>query len=220
MKVAGIDGCKKGWIAVLLEGKTIVEVKGFKDFEAVVGGLGGVEFIGIDIPLGLPVTGDRKADILARERLGSRWNTVFMALPRNVLKAPDYGAAKGLAEPGKKPSLQLWGIREKILEVNDHPGLDSRFFEVHPEVSFCQMAGEPLPSKKTWNGFWRRFELLAREGIELPTNVEDEAGEAGPDDVPDAAAAAWTALRKSEGRAVSLPAPPEKLGGREVAIWF
>lgn len=38
MKVAGIDGCKKGWIAVVLEGTHVVEIKVFEDFGAVVGG--------------------------------------------------------------------------------------------------------------------------------------------------------------------------------------
>jgi predicted RNase H-like nuclease len=222
MRVAGIDGYKKGWVAVVLEGKAVFEVRVFEDFGAIISSLRGVEFIGIDIPLGLPVTGDREADVLARRRLGSRWNTVFMVPPLRVLKARDYEAAKELAEPGKKPSLQLWGIRHKILQVNDHADLDLRFFEVHPEVSFFEMAGgtEPLPSKRTWGGFWRRFELLAKEGIEIPKKLENGAGEAGPDDVLDAAAAAWTALRKSEGRAKSLPDPPEALGGRANAIWF
>jgi predicted RNase H-like nuclease len=220
IRVAGIDGCKKGWIAVLLEGRTVVEVIVFENFDAVVARLGGVPYIGIDIPLGLSETGDRQADVLARKRLGSRGGAVFRVPPRRILEAADYDMAKGLAKAGKRPSRQLWGIRQKILQVNDHPGLDSRFCEVHPEISFREMAGEPLPSKKSWNGLWRRVDLLAREGIELPKNLVNDAGEAGPDDVLDAAAAAWTALRKSEGRAIPRPDPPEMLGDREAAIWF
>jgi predicted RNase H-like nuclease len=194
-------------------------IKVFEDFGAVVGGLVGVEFIGIDIPIGLPEIGERLADLRARELLGNRGNTVFVVPPRRVLRGPDYETAKLLAKAGKMPSLQLWGIRKKILEVNDHPGLDFRFFEVHPEVTFSKMAGKPLPSKKTWDGLWRRHDLLANVGIEIPKNLGKGPGEAGPDDVLDAASAAWTALRKSKGEATSLPDPPERMEGREVAIW-
>jgi predicted RNase H-like nuclease len=38
--------------------------------------------------------------------------------------------------------------------------------------------------------------------------------------VLDAAAAAWTAHRISEGLAQSLPEPPELVEGYPVAIWF
>ena len=61
--------------------------------------------------------------------------------------------------------------------------------------------------------------MLRANGIVLP----DELGEAGkipPDDVLDAAAASWNADRVARGLAVSLPDPPEPIGGREVAIWY
>jgi predicted RNase H-like nuclease len=162
VKIAGIDGCKRGWIAVVLEGTTVVEVRVFENFKAVVQGLVGVKFIGIDIPLGLSEAGGRRADHLVKELLGGRGNTVFIVPPGRVLRAPDYETAKQLADSGKMPSLQLWGISRKILEVNDDPGLDDRFFEVHPEVTFFEMAGrKPLPSKRTWDGLWSRHDLLA-----------------------------------------------------------
>ncbi|KAA0253519.1 MAG: DUF429 domain-containing protein [Acidobacteria bacterium] len=219
MKVAGIDGTSNGWVAVVLQGGKVAAVRPFADFASAIEGLRDTRFIAIDIPIGLPRTGPRQADVLARKRLGVRGSSVFTVPPRRVLEAADYEAAKRIAAPGRKPSRQVFGIREKILQVNDSPLLDSRVFEVHPEVSFCEMAGEPLPSKKTWNGLWRRIHLLAREGIDLPKDF-GEAADARPDDVLDAAAAAWTALRKSARRAGSLPDPPETLAGRQVAIWF
>lgn len=180
-----------------------------------------VEFIGIDIPLGIPENGGRRADSLVRKHLGSRGSTVFEVPPRRVLEAHDYETAKERAKPGKQPSIQLWGISKKILQVNDHTGLDSRFFEVHPEVSFFEMAGKrPLPSKKSWDGIWRRVELLGDAGIKIQMCLGTGPGEAGPDDVLDAAAAAWTALRRSIGKAVPLPDPPQRLGSRDVAIWY
>ena len=90
--------------------------------------------------------------------------------------------------------------------------------EVHPEVSFTQLAGEPLPRKKTWAGAARRRELLEKEGIVLPGDL-GPAGEAAVDDILDAAVAAWTARRVHAATAIPLPDPPEPLGGIEAAIW-
>jgi len=59
--------------------------------------------------------------------------------------------------------------------------------------------------------------LLAGQEIRLPEELEEGLG---IDDVLDAAAAAWSALRKAKGTALSLPASPEIIDGRPVAIWY
>jgi len=46
------------------------------------------------------------------------------------------------------------------------------------------------------------------------------AGQAAPDDVLDAAVAAWTAARKANGEAATLPPEPPLRDGRAVAIWY
>jgi predicted RNase H-like nuclease len=75
-------------------------------------------------------------------------------------------------------------------------------------------------SKRTWNGHQQRRELLARRGVELSAGL-GAAGQAGADDVLDAAAAAWTALRVANGTAECLPAAPETFSdGIACAIWF
>lgn len=74
--------------------------------------------------------------------------------------------------------------------------------------------------KKSWNGQMERRFLLASEGIVLPDQLVGASGEIPVDDVLDAAAMAWTARRVAEGRAESLPDPPELIGGRPTAIWY
>ncbi|MEU8613516.1 DUF429 domain-containing protein, partial [Actinoplanes sp. NPDC048791] len=111
--------------------------------------------------------------------------------------------------------------RPKLLEANAiwerHPGL---LFEAHPEVSFRQMAGEPLAyAKKTWTGQARRRQLLAKHGIVLPDQL-GPAGQAPPDDILDAAAVAWSAHRMATGAAQSHPSPPEENNGARIAIWY
>ena len=96
---------------------------------------------------------------------------------------------------------------------------DDRVFEVHPEVSFCGLAGEWLGwSKKSWNGLLLRRRLLADAGIVLPDAIPDLAA-AVADDIVDAAVVAWSARRIASGEARALPDPPEEFGGRRVAIW-
>jgi predicted RNase H-like nuclease len=91
---------------------------------------------------------------------------------------------------------------------------------VHPELSFCTLAGRPLPvAKDTWNGAALRRRLLHRAGLDLPDDL-GEAGRAQVDDLLDAAVVAWTCRRLLQGQAVSWPDPPEPgPGGRPIAIW-
>jgi predicted RNase H-like nuclease len=103
-------------------------------------------------------------------------------------------------------SRQAWALRAKILEaeafITDHPNT----IEVHPEVCFRAMKGEPLNfSKKTWNGQMERRALLSAKGIDLPDQLDEITGKAPPDDLLDAAAAAWTAWRCVRGRGEALP---------------
>ncbi len=118
-------------------------------------------------------------------------------------------------------SKQSFGLAPKILEVDEIARGDDRVVEVHPEVSFRGMAGQPLKySKKSWNGVSMRRLLLEQHDIVLPEDV-GEAGLAPVDDVLDAASAAWMADRIARSKAVSLPNPPEQLpDGRQAAIWY
>jgi predicted RNase H-like nuclease len=96
-----------------------------------------------------------------------------------------------------------------------------RLVEVHPEVSFAAMAGRPLAHrKKSWAGALERWELLAARGVALRGACGEAGALAAVDDLLDAAAVAWTALRVARGAAVSHPCPPERTpDGWPAAIW-
>ena len=83
------------------------------------------------------------------------------------------------------------------------------------------MAGAPLRSRKTtWAGAVQRRALLAQADILLDGDLGLAGEQAGVDDVLDAAAAAWTARRVSQGSARCLPGPPEVFSdGIPSAIW-
>lgn len=230
MGVVGVDGCRGGWVGVVLTesgdgepavvaGRTIGSI--LDEARAV----DAVDVVGVDIPIGLPVEGIRAADLAAERFLGARRTTIFRTPVREALEAPTLTQAIAVSRErtGAGISAQAYALRIRILEVAawlDGAAVDVR--EVHPEVSFSVMAGRTISTpKKTWNGMHERVAALARAGIRLPADIgrAGAAGGAGVDDVLDAAAAAWSARRIAAGDAVCFPDPPEDLGGRSVAIW-
>jgi predicted RNase H-like nuclease len=214
--VIGVDGWRGGWVAVALDGAG-VSVTAHATFAGVLDVAAGAAVIGVDIPIGLPDTPDRPADVAARAALAPHSSRVFPTFPRRILEAPSHSEAVLRCGEGPKISSQSFALRAKILEVDAHRS-DPRIHEVHPELSFAAMGGLPLPSKRSWNGASARRRLLAEVGIEIADELGD-AGRVPPDDVLDAAAAAWTAGRIALGQAICLPADPPLLDGRHVAIW-
>jgi predicted RNase H-like nuclease len=131
-------------------------------------------------------------------------------------------SALNLRATGKGLSQQAFALARKILEVDAWvPGARCEVIEVHPEVSFATMAGRPLTHpKSTWAGGEERRHLLARAGMQMAGDIGPAGEFAAVDDVLDAAAAAWTAKRYADGRAVGYPESPEEFGdGRSAAIW-
>ena len=221
--VVGVDAYRGGWVTVALHNGLVEGCGAYTRFEKLLNDHSDASVVGVDIPIGLPVSGAREADKLARTFIGPRRNSVFPPPPRSMLEAGTYRAALDLArELGVAGvSKQSFGLAPKMLEVDGIARRDKRVLEVHPEVSFRAMAGQPLTwSKKSWNGASMRRMVLAQHDIVLPDDL-GVAGLAAVDDVLDAAAAAWTAYRISRGKAASLPSPPEELAdGRKAAIWY
>jgi predicted RNase H-like nuclease len=212
--VAGVDGFRKGWVAVALDPSGDVQVSTHASFSEVLSSQARV--IAVDIPIDPPGLGVRQADAGARAFVGgSRASSVFTTPPREALEARTFAEANEIARTitGKGISQQAFALARKILEVHSLAEVDERVIEMHPEVSFRELAGEPVgESKHTAAGLARRRELLAAAGIVLPGAVPG-VPEA---DLLDAAAGAWTAARYAEGRASAFPPDQrERLG----AIW-
>ena len=213
MLVVGVDGYRRGWVAVALRDGRLAGASIHATIAEVTREFAAASVVAVDVPIGLPERGTRLADAAARAFLGARASSVFTTSIRTALEAPDYAAARVVA-PGT--SSQAYALGRKILEVDAVAHGDERLHEVHPEVSFRALAGTLLPPKKTWNGLQARRVALAAAGIALPDELPG-AGVAGADDVLDAAVAAWSAARIADGRAESLPAEAVDRVG---AIWF
>jgi predicted RNase H-like nuclease len=220
-RVLGVDACKGGWVGIALDDSRVDAyfATGIGELVVVADADGGVVVVAIDIPIGPPDNGYRQADVLARKELGALWPAVFMTPTRAALRAESYQAALEVCRrDGEKGiSVQAFGLRTRIKEVEDW-SKDAKWLvvEVHPEVSFKELAGKPLDvNKHTWAGIERRRGLLAKAGIQLPSDLGRAGRHAGVDDVLDAAAAAWSARRVVAGRARTLPAGPHP----HCAIW-
>jgi predicted RNase H-like nuclease len=199
-RVAGVDGCKGGWLAAL-DGGGEVEFQVHRDFRSVLSL--DASIIGVDIPIGLPHSEPRRADLLARTFVGPRWQSVFVTPPRAVLEAETHADATALCVKltGKGVSQQAFALRMRILEVDELASGDRRVVEVHPEVSFRALAGRPLPSKHTPEGKSARRELLGLDTAAVRPALEKDA--------LDAAIVAWTANRIAAGVAETLPDNPQ-----------
>lgn len=218
---AGVDAYRKGWIAVLLDQGSFAEAVVATQFRELIEHFGNADVIAVDIPLGTGDTYPRPADVAARKFVGQRRSSVFLTPPRSVLEAPDYSVARQLAREQFDigVSAQAYSLAPKILEVDQVARLDPRIIEAHPEVSFRAMAGDELQfPKTTWNGLKHREQLLAQRGIMLPSSLGD-AGATKPDDLVDAAAAAWTAHRYAAGSAERLPDVAQS-AEQDAVIWY
>jgi predicted RNase H-like nuclease len=211
--VAGVDGYRRGWVAVSLDPSGDVQVSSHATFAEVLSLQARV--IAVDIPIDPAGRGARPADAGARAFVGARASSVFATPPRAALEARTFAEANEIARTvtGQGISQQSYGLARKILEVHELAEPDERVIEMHPEVSFCALAGAPLAeSKHTVEGLERRRALLEAAGIRLP-GAFPGVPEA---DLLDAAAGAWTAARYARGEAT--PFPPEH-GDRLGAIW-
>jgi len=89
--IAGVDGTRTGWVAVLCEDDLssahAVCLDRLTDLPR------GLRVVAIDIPIGLSEKGPRQADHLARMALGPRRSSVFPTPVRAVLGARSWKAA-------------------------------------------------------------------------------------------------------------------------------
>ncbi len=204
--VAGVDGCKRGWVAVVLIDGRFREARLLEGVESAFAELADVSRIAIDVPIGY---GPREADGLARALVGG--SSVFSIPERERFEVP-------FAEGGGI-SAQAHALGDRIRHVTALAAGDARFREVHPELSFTAMNDMRRLRfrKKSAGGAFERLGLLRRHGINIDPGTLGPVATVPLDDLLDAAACAWTAARRD---AVPLPDPPELRDGHPVAIWY
>jgi predicted RNase H-like nuclease len=230
MWIAGIDGCRSGWICLSLELKTrevsARRVATLDDLDPA------LKVVGIDVPIGLSERGPRQADLLARAKLTRlRASSVFPCPIRPALGAGCWEEACDItyAHDGRKVSKQTYAILCKIREADalmrGTSLLRNALHEVHPEVSFAEWRGEPMPHRKqSPKGREERASLIrgsfGEGALEKAWSAVRGSGVAH-DDVVDAFAVLWTAERIFQGVARRLPeAAVADSCGLPMRIWF
>jgi predicted RNase H-like nuclease len=249
LKLAGVDGCKAGWIVVHRELDKPPSVSVLPSFQALLEALPDAT-IAVDMPIGLPdfsSRGGRGPEALVRPLLKARQSSVFAIPSRAALYADTsdfttieawYAAhrrasavAMETSDPPRGVSIQAFGIFAKIREIDSlliaRPDLRRRIFESHPEVAFCRLNGGkamalPKKIKGAVNpaGMEERKTLLCRHGYEKTFLDQAPPKGATGDDFLDAAAMMLIAGRIAGGEARPSPDPPlTDSYGIQVAIW-
>lgn len=216
--VAGIDGCRAGWVMVVLEidehGRNGLRPPSLHIRREAAELLDecrqrGIASVGIDSPIAYAADGKREAEIEGRRRLAHRRSTLFPSPCHAVLDTTSWDEALHVsrAVTGKGLSKQAFNLvaRSRQIRLALDPGEQPWCSEVHPELSFAAMAGRPLDSKKTEAGIDQRLQALQRSLAGCtPAIIDDLPPGVGIDDLLDALAAAWTASRLATGRAERL----------------
>ncbi|WP_436793780.1 DUF429 domain-containing protein [Actinospongicola halichondriae] len=218
--VLGVDGARGGWVGVRWDGTTTTPL-----FDLTLGGLcaqaGSVAVVAVDMPIVLTSDGRRACDDEVRPLLGPRRSSLFSPPAVGAIAVDDYAEANAWSKEhlGNGISKQAWMLVPKIREVQAFAAsTDLPIHETFPELSFLAMNGDrPMShAKRTWTGLASRLRLLDDHGL----SVDAEAGVAGAvaaDDMIDAAALAWSAMRIATGTARHAP---EQVSPERPSIWW
>jgi len=213
----GIDGCRDGWVVASSEfGFADLRFEITSDLGPIFAKAGVGTIIAIDIPIGIPEDEPRFCDTAARRLLGwPRASSVFSPPARRALNAETFRDALRLNRQamGIGISKQAFHITNKIREVDElMTEARQRFvYEVHPEVTFAQLNGGPLPhGKKTATGGTKRIALLRRSGLAISESyLREKRAQLGRscaflDDLVDALACLVTASFIWSGKSLRL----------------
>ncbi len=245
--VAGVDGCRGGWVVMLVPGgdfraaKILVQ----QSFEEVLGVTGECAVVGIDMPIGLPEVGRRACDQAARAVLGPRKQSVFSIPSRAAIAERTYRKAclvsQRTSDPPMAVQVQAFNIFDKIRAVDGAmtPHRQTHIYECHPELAFWalnrhQAMSEPKRrgSRPFKPGIEARRRLLVQDA-EYPRALladkniprRNDNLSVAIDDVLDAAVCAWSAKRIYMGKGQCFPdrslpgAPFVDARGLKMEIW-
>lgn len=227
MFVAGIDGCRGGWVNFKVDLTSLGTSVELTDVPSILRNKpDDLAILAIDIPIGL-LDGSRVCDKAARKLLGQpRGTSVFAAPCRAAVHAATYEEASAVNQQktGRGLSQQAWGIVPKIKQVDDAITSDCQrwAFEVHPEVCFWALSQRrPMKhNKKTKDGVAERTALLRRIFPDIERHLVNRPPRVAADDLLDAAVAAWTATRWNRDEAECVCPPERDNRGIEMTIYY
>ena len=210
--VAGVDGAQKGWVVAFMplrkgKGAHLERFESFLEAKKSTKDLNCLA-VAVDMPMGLLDKQEQSIDSEIRRRLGERRSSLFPTPSTAVLDAETYEEALKINRNvlGKGISIQSWNLLPQIRQVREaiKPEETTMFFECHPETSFCELAKQPLSPKKTKIGSEERRDILRSVVPDLDKVLELLPTKCKIDDALDAFAAAWSAKRYVQNKAVII----------------
>lgn len=223
MIAVGLDGYSRGWVAVRIDGakRELHLLASFPELLDLT-----FDRAGVDMPIGLPDSGERACDLAARAMLRPHASRVFTGARRGLWRHPSHDEANRVlkARGEKGVSIQLWHLGPKIGEIDAvmTAHTQKRIREAHPELVFLRLNfGRPLPAKKSAEGLALRVRLLRREGFsEIGRWTQSVRGGIKPDDIVDACAAAIAARDFGQGNVLPRGVAPKDAKGLKMQIWY
>ena len=221
MRFLGLDGYRKGWVAVTIDdaNQYIDYPRSFSEALCIPH-----DRAMVDMPIGIPQTGHRSCDLQGKKLLSRASSRLFTGARRALFEFTNPVDANLWAQANneKGVSRQLFGILPKIKEVDALMSRERQItvMETHPELVFARLnSGQPLlDNKKSQSGIDQRIELLVSSGFR---DIHRWLGERPPyvksDDLLDACACA-VAARQPSGRIHKHPEADQK--GLRMEIWF
>lgn len=213
--IAGVDGCKFGWLCITEEVDTgKIDSKVYRTARDLFTQTPEPILYAIDIPIGLNEAGPRLCDIQARQLLGNRRSSVFPAPIRPALNAGNRTEADAIRRKIEScgVSSQSFGIYHKVAEVDEilTSSPNTAIKEVHPELCFWAWNNQKAmsSSKKKIKGRFERHRLVAEHFGEEPIEMVRKrhlVKDVAHDDIYDAFAALWTAKRIHKKIARRIP---------------
>ena len=245
--LAGVDGCRHGWVAVVGTVAETPRITLYPRFADLLADIPDDAIVAVDMPIGLPdrIAGSgRGPEQAIRRHLGRRQSSVFTIPSRAAVYAEEKfeiweemlaahrrasAVARATSDPPRGVAIQAFCLFPKIREIDAlmTREMERRVFEVHPELAFWRLNGEramTLPKKIKGSvnpeGMAERRTLLAANGFSTQILEADPPRGAAADDLLDACACHMIARRLAEGTAKPFPDPPLKTEtGARMAIW-
>jgi len=160
----GIDACKFGWIAIVIDKSGEFEFSKHSTFPSIISTYPNAEKYLVDMVIGLADKNHpREVEQLVRQKLKpNRTSTVFTPPCREAVYEKTYEAAKkkNITITGKSISIQAWNVVPKIREIDEfilkNKNLRSKIKEAHPELCFASLN----------NGTTMQFKKSIKEGEE------------------------------------------------------
>lgn len=216
----GVDGCRGGWIAAVIE-DGILSLERYPSLFDLVKANQVFDVFLIDMAIGLRDSVEQiRPEEVARKLLVPRSSTIFPVPARAAVYSENEDEQKkaNLEILGKSLTKQSINIIPKIRELdeflNKYTEYKNVICESHPELCFARLSGRVLLSrKKEITGLYEResilVEYLGTDNVKDLRSMSKNLG-CSPDDILDAVCLAVTANLKAEGLCETIPENPQK----------